>query len=144
MDSRVTKSKLQVVQFSCRNFYGCIDINYLCRIIALPLLTPTPEGPRYIVGLLNLHGSIIPVIDLALRLKIASPLRRQQFGMIVEKVGEVAVVDEAMMQKTIVDTSNMPLINGGISFKEQISLLININQLFVDDHNANRDQRESE
>ena len=158
MESRMTKNKLQVVQFSCRNFNGCIDINYLCRIIALPLLTAAPEGPEYIIGFLNLHGAIIPVIDLSMRLKIARPLRytvdtpilicmnsnRQQFGMIVDKVGEITIVDETMMQKSIIDTGHMPMINGTVRFNEQILLLINVDQLFDDDHTSNHDQRESE
>ncbi|HEX5330942.1 chemotaxis protein CheW [Sulfuricurvum sp.] len=49
--------------------YG-IDILNVSEIIATIKITPLPRTPRFVKGVINLRGSIIPVVDL-----------RQKFGM---------------------------------------------------------------
>ncbi|MFQ5398227.1 MAG: chemotaxis protein CheW [Anaerolineae bacterium] len=46
--------------------YG-VDASLIREILALPELTPALESPGYIVGLFNLRGKIVPVMDLDLR-----------------------------------------------------------------------------
>ncbi len=47
-----------------------IDILMLQEIIRLPGITPIPNAPEFILGMINLRGRIIPVIDLRMRLRI--------------------------------------------------------------------------
>ncbi len=48
-----------------------VDILMVQEIIRLPEVTPIPNAPGFIVGVINLRGRIIPVIDLRQRLKIS-------------------------------------------------------------------------
>jgi purine-binding chemotaxis protein CheW len=61
--------------------YLCLEL--ASEVYALPLLsvhevhgyaepTPLPRMPRHVRGVTNLHGSIVPVIDLRLRVGIAA------------------------------------------------------------------------
>ncbi|MDB9493277.1 chemotaxis protein CheW [Spirulina major CS-329] len=50
-----------------QTFYG-VDSLFVEEIFFLPELTPVPESPRYIIGVLNLRGEVIPVMDVNLRL----------------------------------------------------------------------------
>lgn len=52
-------------------FYG-VDVAFAQSVIALQPVTPVPQGPVYLRGVMNLRGSIVPVIDLAERLGLPS------------------------------------------------------------------------
>ncbi len=49
-----------------RESYG-IDVLQVREIIRLTSITPVPQMPAYVKGVINLRGKIIPVIDLRLR-----------------------------------------------------------------------------
>jgi len=40
----------------------------VCEIISLPELTPLPESPAFVAGVINLRGKVVPIIDLNARL----------------------------------------------------------------------------
>src|SRR5829696_8031455 len=41
------------------------------RVLPMPSLTPLPDAPRGVAGLLNLHGDVLAVVDLRWRLERA-------------------------------------------------------------------------
>jgi len=43
--------------------YG-IEIRYVTEIIGMQPITPLPETPEYVRGIVNLRGKVIPVIDM--------------------------------------------------------------------------------
>jgi len=84
--------------------YG-IEILKVKEIISIPSITPIPQSPLYLKGVINLRGAIIPVIDLRLMLKMSEncidsktciivvALKNSLIGMIVDRVSEVITVD---------------------------------------------------
>jgi len=46
----------------------CLRLDDVERLLPLMLLQPVPEGPDYLMGLMNLRGQPVPVVDLARRL----------------------------------------------------------------------------
>lgn len=52
--------------------YG-IGVSAVREIVDRPGLTTVPEAPRDMVGVMNLRGQVVPVIDLRTRLAIAEP-----------------------------------------------------------------------
>ena len=46
--------------------YG-VDINTVREIIRMQQVTHVPDAPEYVEGVMNLRGSVIPVIDLRKR-----------------------------------------------------------------------------
>ncbi len=85
--------------------YG-IDIKYVTEIIGLQAITPVPELPDYVKGIINLRGKIIPVLDVRLRFKkdereyndrtctIVIEIRDILVGLIVDTVAEVISIAE--------------------------------------------------
>lgn len=81
--------------------YG-IEILKVREIIGMMAITPVPRTPKFIRGVINLRGKVIPVVDL--RLKFGMPPVEQteetcvivveadgvEMGAIVDKVSEVA------------------------------------------------------
>ena len=46
----------------------CIDITSVLEIRGWTPATPVPQSPHYMKGVVNLRGSVLPIIDLAARL----------------------------------------------------------------------------
>lgn len=81
-----------------------ISIDYVVQIVGMQLITEIPEYPDYAKGIINLRGSIIPLIDVRLRLGkaeteysdrtciIVVDIHSCYFGMIVDEVDEVVDV----------------------------------------------------
>jgi purine-binding chemotaxis protein CheW len=65
--------------------YG-IDVLKVREIIRLASITPVPQMPPYIRGVINLRGKIIPVMDLRVRFEFASAARTEQTCIIVVQV----------------------------------------------------------
>jgi purine-binding chemotaxis protein CheW len=49
--------------FSLDNYLYAINLVYVEELFSLPELTPIPENPYKIVGLVNIRGNILPVMD---------------------------------------------------------------------------------
>lgn len=67
MDKVVNKSSIEVLHCLIENVHICIDVDYINKTVLLPMLNPVPGCPNYVVGLMNLSGKGVLVIDLALR-----------------------------------------------------------------------------
>jgi len=50
--------------FSLKNYYYCIDINYVEEIVLLPELAIVPERTNDVVGVISFRGNTCPVLDL--------------------------------------------------------------------------------
>ena len=86
-------------------YYG-IGISYVSEIIGLQPVTKVPETEDFIIGLINLRGKIIPVIDVRVRFKqepmeyndrtciIVINVKDMLVGLIVEKVAEVVEIHQ--------------------------------------------------
>ena len=60
----------QLVGFRIGDEEFGVDILMVQEIIRLPAITPIPNAPRFILGMINLRGRVIPIIDLRQRLRI--------------------------------------------------------------------------
>jgi chemotaxis signal transduction protein len=56
--------------FLLQNYRFCLRLAVVERLLPLVRMQPIPQAPDYLIGLMNLGGDAIPMIDLALRLGI--------------------------------------------------------------------------
>lgn len=94
-------SDRQVVVFAINEQLFGIDIANVSEIIRLEKVTPIPQAPYYAEGVINIRGSVIPVINLHTLFGIQTGTRDdkcrviiaehdgQKFGLIVDAVYEV-------------------------------------------------------
>lgn len=90
--------------------YG-IGIDRIKEIIAMMKVTKVPKTPEYIRGVINLRGSIIPVVDtrsrFGMQIKEADmhtaivivEVEKVNIGFIVDRVEEVASIDAANLSE---------------------------------------------
>ena len=103
--SAVRANAGKYLTFRLKNESYGIEVLKIREIIRLQPITPVPQMPPFIKGVLNLRGKIIPVIDLRLKfnlpditnadhnciivVKIESSRVSTQIGLIVDAVEEV-------------------------------------------------------
>jgi purine-binding chemotaxis protein CheW len=63
-DKELFESPLQVVEFLLASEHYGIDLAYIREIHALSELTPLPGTPAFVMGLANVRGQILSVIDI--------------------------------------------------------------------------------
>lgn len=101
---------IQVVVFRLGDQEYGLDIFKVHEIIHLPKITKLPNTADYLVGIINLRGSIVPVVDLNKKFLrsattygdetkiIVTEAGSKKFGLIVDEVDEVISVHEDMIE----------------------------------------------
>ena len=87
-----------------------IPVLEVVEIVALPEITPVPDMPAYVKGLINLRGRVIPVIDIRIRFQFKQEEYHDRtcvviisagdklVGLIVDAVSEVLRIPEDHFQ----------------------------------------------
>ena len=75
------ESQIQLVTFRLGDELYGVDIMDVKEIVEIQNVRPIPNAPYYIVGILNLRGEIIPILDMRLFFNIL----KQKFIQILKK-----------------------------------------------------------
>ena len=97
---REAAGTMQLVSFRlAQEEYG-IAITHVQEIILMGEITRVPETPEYIKGLINLRSSVIPIVDLRLRLGLPQAARSDDTRIIVVNVAgkTIGLVVDAVNQ----------------------------------------------
>jgi purine-binding chemotaxis protein CheW len=134
--------------------YG-VDILRVQEIKGWERATPVPNTPAYIKGVMNLRGTIVPVIDLRLRfgmepieygpmtvvivLRVEHDTGSRVMGVVVDAVSDVYNVPEKEMKSapdfgTAIDTA---FIKGLATLGEKMVIVLDIDHLLNADQMAN-------
>lgn len=90
-----------------REEYG-IGILKVREIIGMMEITAVPHTPRYIKGVINLRGSVIPVLDLRLKFNMESREYNERACIIVVEVqGESGVIMVGMIVDSVSEVLNI-------------------------------------
>jgi purine-binding chemotaxis protein CheW len=138
------KSKSYLI-FTLENSHYAIEATLVREIFPLPELTLIPESPDDVVGLLNWHSKIVPVIHLAKRLGYPLPefslsesvivmeWKDLQIAMIVNTVREVMTIEPTAIATDISYSSipgkNARLISDVAQVGAEIIMLLNPERL---------------
>lgn len=122
--------------------YG-IAISKVQEIREWTKVTPLPNSPSYIKGMLNLRGAIVPVIDLRMRFGL-DVLERDGFtviivvnvggrlaGIVVDTVSDVLSVDPGQRRALpeFEGHANRRFIEGLAQIDDRLMVLLNVDQL---------------
>ena len=106
-----TEDQSQWVTFQMdQERYG-INVLQVQEIIRMTDITPVPGAPRYILGVINLRGNVVPIVNTRSRFNLPtvddSPetriilvdLDRQLIGIVVDSVAEVVTLESGEIEK---------------------------------------------
>lgn len=125
-----------------------VSIANVEQIIGIQEVTEVPDAPAYAKGVINLRGTIIPVIDMRLRLNkpettyndrtciIVARINQEQIGFIVDEVDEVTDIGAELVSPPpkMGDAENRYLtgvarLGGENGSAEKIALLLDISKI---------------
>jgi purine-binding chemotaxis protein CheW len=107
--------KRQMVIFRIGGEEFAIDIDLTKEIVTMRPITPIPETEDYVLGVMNLRGNLVPVLDLRRRLRagaeaagsakgqpdiriIIARVDGKQTGLVVDGASEVIRVTDEMIE----------------------------------------------
>jgi purine-binding chemotaxis protein CheW len=90
----------------------CINVMAVREIRGWTAATALPRSPRYVRGVINLRGAVLPIVDLAQRLGLPSneptarnviivvQIQHQQIGLLVDAVSDILTTNDRLIQPT--------------------------------------------
>ncbi|MGB0908753.1 MAG: chemotaxis protein CheW [Nitrospirales bacterium] len=82
---------LQLVSFHVGEEEFAIDILGVQEIIRMVELTPVPNAPYFVEGVINLRGKVIPILDLRSRFGLPSADRTKETRIIVVEIADTVL-----------------------------------------------------
>ncbi|HAN09618.1 MAG TPA: chemotaxis protein CheW [Clostridiales bacterium] len=133
--------------FAIGHEYFGIEIQYVKEIIGIQPVIEVPEVPNYVKGIINLRGSIIPVIDVRLKFKkefleyndrtciIVIEIKNILIGLIVDQVAEVLkIADENIVSPPDFKTGfHQKYIKGLGKVGNEVKLLLDCEMILDED-----------
>ena len=129
-----------------KEVYG-IEVMQVQEVLRVTEITPVPGAPDYILGIINLRGNVVTVLDTRKRFglppkEIEDPSRiviiesaDQVVGMLVDSVAEVVYLrySEIESSPNVGNEESSRFIQGVHSRNDSLLILVDVNKLLTDD-----------
>lgn len=123
-----------------------VDIYRVKEIIRTLPITPVRRGPRFVEGVVNLRGTVVPIIDMrkrfglpieegAPRKVVIMIIEGRLVGLIVDRVTEVIRVPRSAIQPApgLFDQDNAPFFLGVCPYQDRELILLNVKNIISSD-----------
>ena len=134
----------ELIAFRIGDQEFCVNIMIVREIRGWTRATPMPHSPSYVMGVINLRGVVLPIIDLARRLgmKPAEPTARHVIivvqvkdkvvGLLVDAVSDILTVTSENIQPTPEVSSEMARMfaRGILAIDRRMICLLELDALF--------------
>lgn len=142
---------LQYVTFSLGEELFGVEVSRAREILSVTPVTKVPQTPEYLLGVINLRGQVVPVVDMRLKLGLSTKQETEDTCIIVVEVhigGEeiiVGVLADAVREVLEVRSDQIEppprlgtrlktdFIDGMGKIDEQFMILLNIDKVFSSD-----------
>ena len=136
----------ELIAFRIGDQEFCVNIMSVREIRGWTPATSMPHAPPYVLGIINLRGAVLPIVDLSLRLgmKPAEPTVRHVIivaqvgpkvvGLLVEAVSDILTVTDENIQPTPEVSSDLErqFARGILAIDKRMICLIELEALFHD------------
>ena len=126
--------------------YG-INVMQVQEVLRVTEITPVPGAPEYVLGIINLRGNVVTVIDTRQRFRLPQremddstriviiETENQVVGILVDSVAEVVELraSEIEAAPNVGTEESARFIQGVCSLSGELLILIDLNTLFSDD-----------
>ena len=126
--------------------YG-INVIQVQEVLRITEITPVPGSPDYVLGIINLRGSVVTVIDTRRRFNlmpkesddltriIIVEINGVVIGMLVDSVAEVVYLHQSDIDSppTINSDDNSRFIQGVVNREDGLLILIDVNKLLAEE-----------
>ncbi len=139
------ESEVQLIIFLINNVEYAIDIKNIIEIIQLMPISPLPNSPGFIEGVINLRGKVIPVVDL--RARFQSPERKntrrtkimiafiqdKEIGLIADSVTDVIGLSARQIEPPlpVIHGLRTEFIKGIAKLKKRLIIIADIEKILT-------------
>lgn len=134
----------ELIAFRIGDQEFCVNIMSVREIRGWTQATPMPHAPPYVMGVINLRGAVLPIIDMSARLgmKVAEPTARHVIivaqvkskvvGLLVEAVSDILTITEDNIQPVPEVSSDLEkqYARGILAIDTRMICLIELDALF--------------
>ncbi len=135
--------EIQIVVFEAGSEHFGVGIASVESIIKLQAITRMPQAPRFVEGVTNLRGKVLPVIDLRRRFGlppqeptkdsriIVISMDATEVGMIVDSVSEVLTIQDQNVEPTpaLATSVDSKFITGIAKVDQRLVILIDLQKI---------------
>jgi purine-binding chemotaxis protein CheW len=125
------------------------NVSKVLNILEVPQITEVPQTPDYMVGVMNLRGAVLPVIDMRIKFGMSATVispktcvlvveitidnKPVRIGALVDAVEEVLEIEEHTIKPspTIGTTYNTEFIEGMVQYGESFLIVLNMDNVFA-------------
>jgi purine-binding chemotaxis protein CheW len=133
----------ELIAFRIGDQEFCVDIMAVRELRGWTQTTPLPDSPAYVRGVINLRGSVLPVIDMAARIGLplseAGPrnviivvcIADQLVGLLVDSVCDILATADDDLQATpaLASDSLQAFVVGLVTVEERMIAMLALDQL---------------
>ncbi len=139
---------ISLVTFKISNETYAIDIMEVNEIVKLTVITPIPNAPDFVDGIITLRGQIIPIVDLNKRFNFAPRTYTEEdelfraiviirvqdmtIGILIDQVNRVIPVNRDQIQPPpqMVSGVGAEFISGVVKQNDNLFVILDIQKLF--------------
>lgn len=146
-DQREGLEVIQLVGLKLGDEEYAIDVLKIQEIIRTVEITSVPRTEGFVLGVMNLRGKVIPVIDLRIRFSlekmdfdketriIVVKFETENIGFVVDEVTEVIRINRNMVEPTppLIGSVGQEYILGICKYQERLIILLDIDSVVSDD-----------
>ena len=150
MTDNVALADRQLVVFTLGDETYGVDIATVREIIRMQAITAVPGTAHFVEGVINLRGTVIPVVDLRKRFRLNEAehgkearivvlnSEGQEIGVIVDSVAEVLCVSSDAIEppSSMITTTDSEYLLGIVKLPDRLVILLDTERLLSrEDHN---------
>lgn len=108
----LTQGVRELIAFRIGDQEFCVNIMSVREIRGWTQATAMPHAPAYVLGVINLRGAVLPIVDLSARLGmkrseptqrhviIVAQVKRKTVGLLVDAVSDILTITDDSIQPT--------------------------------------------
>jgi purine-binding chemotaxis protein CheW len=145
-DEEDTQKDKYLTFFIGNEEYG-MGIRHVIEVIGMQKITPVPEMPGYLKGVINLRGQVIPVTDVRMRFGLEEKIytertciivvnvRESFVGLVVDSVSDVLDIPEERMEPVprVNQRETNRYIEGMGRVGDDVKIILDVQRLLFDE-----------
>ena len=135
---------LEIIAFRLHDQEFCVKTTTIREIRGWAPSTPIPHAPADVIGVMNLRGSVIPIIDLSYKLGMKSTVANERsaivvaevhnmvIGMLVDRVSDILTIsfDQIQPVPEVSASFDKSFSEGIISSESGMICFLNLSKMF--------------
>ncbi|MGL1887057.1 MAG: chemotaxis protein CheW [Reichenbachiella sp.] len=112
----VNDEKVMLVAFEVGNEHYAVSIDMIKEVVSCPPIAPVPQVPKYVLGVANVRGNVLAILDLAIKFGLKEDGDKGKFVFVVKSEEQhFAISSKSVPNTMMVSKKNIGLASNIIS-----------------------------